>query len=201
MKTLVYYAHPGHQYSRANKALCHVAHTIDDITFVDLYAEYPRHDIDVVQEQARLNDHDAILFQFPLFWYSAPSLVKEWQDLVLEYDYAYGPRGDALKGKYFGLVLTAGGGEDAYQTDGFQRFPLTTFLTPYQRTAELCQMHYLPPYVYFGALAEPATNGLDAHCEGYRHYLEGLRDDRLPLGKILSMDLLKPEQFITSEAV
>lgn len=201
MRTLVYYAHPGHRYSRANKALSAVASATNAITFVDLYAEYPRHDIDVSKEQARLNEHDAILFQFPLFWYSAPSLVKEWQDLVLEYDYAYGPSGQALKGKYFGLVLTTGGAEEAYHKDGFQRFPLTTFLTPFQRTAELCQMRYLPPYVFFSALSESSVRDLDAHVSGYRNYLEGLRDDGLPLNDMLAMELLKADTLAKKEVL
>lgn len=76
-KLLVYYAHPGHKYSHANKAMVEVAKTVNDITFVDLLAEYPRHTINVEKEQERLREHDVILFQFPLFWYSTPSIIKE----------------------------------------------------------------------------------------------------------------------------
>ena len=46
-KLIVYYAHPGQQFSRANIAMSKTARAIDGITFVDLYADYPRHDIDV----------------------------------------------------------------------------------------------------------------------------------------------------------
>ncbi|MCH5375349.1 MAG: NAD(P)H-dependent oxidoreductase, partial [Planctomycetes bacterium] len=79
---IVYYAHPGHKYSHVNARMAETAAAIDGITFVDLYAEYPRHDIDIDREQARLIEHDVILFQFPMFWYSTPSLIKEWEDLV-----------------------------------------------------------------------------------------------------------------------
>ena len=89
-KLIVYYAHPGHKHSHVNKHMARAAARIDGITFVDLYADYPRFDIDVNVEQQRLLDHDVILFQFPLFWYSTPSIVKEWQDLVLEHGFAYG---------------------------------------------------------------------------------------------------------------
>ena len=57
------------------------------------------HNIDIDAEQQRLLDHDVIIFQCPLFWYSTPSLVKEWQDLVLEHGFAYGAGGDRLSGK------------------------------------------------------------------------------------------------------
>ena len=55
---LVYYAHPGHRFSRVNKAMAAEAAKIDGITFVDLYAEYPRHNINVDKEQGRLVDHE-----------------------------------------------------------------------------------------------------------------------------------------------
>ena len=54
---------------------------MEGVTFVDLYAEYPRFEIDVDREQARLLAHDVIVFQNPLFWYSTPAILKEWQDL------------------------------------------------------------------------------------------------------------------------
>lgn len=199
MRVLIYYAHPGHRHSHANRALVSAIKVIDDVRLVDLYAEYPRHDIDVGQEQARLIDHDVILFQFPLFWYSSPSLVKEWQDLVLQQGFAYGTGGDALKGKYFGLVITTGSAEEAYQTDGFQKFPLTTFLTPFQRMAELCQMQYLPPYVLHSALHTPEENGLYAHARGYQHYVQGLRDDTLDLSACVKKAVLSADHFGKSE--
>jgi len=105
-KLIVYYAHPGHKHSHTNRRMASVAAGIEGISFVDLYAQYPRFDIDVAAEQQRLLDHDVILFQFPIFWYSTPSIVKEWQDLVLEHGFAYGKNGDKLAGKH---MLTATG--------------------------------------------------------------------------------------------
>ena len=87
-RLIVYYAHPGHRYSQVNAKMFARAQAVDDVTIVDLYAEYPRHNIRVDIEQKRLLDHDIVLFQFPLFWYSSPSLIKEWEDLVLEQGFA-----------------------------------------------------------------------------------------------------------------
>ena len=111
-RLLVYYAHPGHKYSRANSAMAEVAKKKKNVTFVDLYREYPRYDIDVDLEQQRLIDHDVIIFQHPLFWYSTPSLVKEWIDLVLEHGFAFGAGGDKLKGKVMMNATTAAGPEN-----------------------------------------------------------------------------------------
>ena len=106
-RLIVYYAHPGHKYSKANRAMVAQAREVRGISFVDLYAEYPRFDIDIDREQVRLLEHDVILFQFPMFWYSTPSLIKEWEDLVLEPGFAYGAGGDKLTGKRLMLAVTA----------------------------------------------------------------------------------------------
>ena len=86
-KLIVYYAHPGHKYSNANKQMLVEARQVEGITFVDLNAEYPRFDVNIEREQQRLLDHDVILLQFPLFWYSTPSLLKDWIDLVHDHGF------------------------------------------------------------------------------------------------------------------
>ncbi|RTL87458.1 flavodoxin family protein [Ancylobacter aquaticus] len=65
----------------------------------DLYAEYPDFTIDVEREQQLLLEHDRIVLQFPMYWYSMPPLLKKWLDDVLTYNFAYGSKGDKLKGK------------------------------------------------------------------------------------------------------
>ena len=93
------------------------------VAFLDLYRAYPRHNIDVATEQARLLAHDVVLFQFPLFWYSTPSLIKEWIDLVLQNGFAYGAGGDKLTGKIMMLAVSAAGSADAYTPKGYQHYP------------------------------------------------------------------------------
>ncbi len=177
-KLIVYYAHPGHPYSQSNYPMADVASALDGITFVDLYRDYPRFDINADIEQRRLLDHDVILFQFPMFWYSTPSIVKEWQDLVLEHGFAYGAGGDKLSGKTMMLAITAAGPEDAYSTGGYQHYPMRDFLRPLEQTARLCDMRFAPPYVLYGSLKAPADGSLDPHVHGYRTVLEAIRDDR-----------------------
>ncbi len=151
-RLLVYYAHPGQKHSHANREMHARCSAIDDITLVDLYAEYPRFEIDIDREQQRLLDHDVILMQFPMFWYSTPSLLKEWIDLVLEHGFAYGHEGDKLTDKVMMLAVTAAGNEEAYSTEGYQRYPIRTFLTPLERTARLCHMKFPAPYVLYGSI-------------------------------------------------
>ena len=189
-KVIVYYAHPGQKFSRANRRMAKVARGLDGITFVDIYAEYPRHDIDVEKEQARLLAHDVIVFQFPLYWYSTPSLVKEWQDLVLQHGFAYGHGGDKLAGKTFWVATTAGGSHDAYAPNGYQHYPLRTFLTPLEQTARLCQMDFPPPYVLYSALKADEEIEIGEHAAGYSRLLYALRDDTVTLPPASNKDVL-----------
>lgn len=177
-RLIVYYAHPGHPYSQSNQPMSQVAATLDGITFVDLYRDYPRFDINADLEQRRLLDHEVILFQFPMFWYSTPSIIKEWQDLVLEHGFAYGSGGDKLKGKTLMLAITAAGPADAYSPGGYQHYPMRDFLRPLEQTARLCEMRFAPPYVLYGSLKAPQDGRLDPHVDGYRRLLEAIRDDR-----------------------
>ena len=157
------------------------AREVEGITFVDLYAEYPRFDINIDREQQRLLDHDVVMFQFPLFWYSTPSLIKEWQDLVLEHGFAYGAGGDRLAGKCTMLAVTASGDREAYSEEGYQHYPIRTFLTPFERTVRFCHMEFAAPYVLYGSLQAPEDGRLAAHVQGYGNLLAALRDDRYDL--------------------
>ncbi len=178
-KLIVYYAHPGHQFSHANAALWDAARAIDDITRVDLYAEYPRFDIDIDLEQHRVINHDTIVFQCPLYWYSTPSLVKEWIDLTLEHGFAYGAGGDKANGKTIMFALTAAGPDEAYTDRGYQHYPLRTFLTPLEQTARLCKMRFAAPYVLYGSIRAIDDGRIPHHATGYQRLLTGLRDEKV----------------------
>jgi putative NADPH-quinone reductase len=154
---------------------------LDGITLVDLYAEYPDFQIDIDREQQRLLEQDIIVFQHPLYWYSTPAILKEWQDLVLEHGFAYGLDGSALHGKVFFNALTAGGLEAAYRAEGYNHFTIRELLHPLEQTARLCGMIYLPPFALFGSRTAIEEGRVNRHIEDWIRLLEALRDDRLDL--------------------
>ena len=132
-KTLIILAHPNISDSIVNKSLIESIQNEPNITVHDLYATYKSVEaIDVAKEQALLLEHDRIIFQFPLYWYSAPAMLKEWQDKVLGYSFAFGPNGDNLAGKESKLVVSVGSPEYAYQAGFYNNFTLSEFLRPFQ---------------------------------------------------------------------
>ncbi|EGQ7853204.1 NAD(P)H-dependent oxidoreductase [Vibrio vulnificus] len=178
-KVLVIYAHPSQHRSEVNAPLFAAAQAVDGVTCVDLYAEYPQFDINIDKEQARLLEHDVIVFQFPLYWYSTPALLKEWQDLVLEYGFAYGTDGMALQDKLMLCVVSAGGKEEAYKAEGYNHFTIRQLLAPIEQMAALTSMHYLPPFAIFGARTALEENRIDQHVERYVTLLQALVEDRV----------------------
>lgn len=200
-KVLHFYVHPGNQFSVANRAIYAASRGVEGISQVDLYATYPRAQIDIDAEQARLLAHDVIVFQFPVYWYSCPSLMKEWIDLVLEHGFAYGAGGDKLAGKTLMLAVTTAGDKEAYQEAGYQHYPLRTFLTPFEQTARLCKMRFLAPYTLYAALKAQEDGRIAPHAAGFAQLLEGLRDDRLDLDAAEAAETLFADTLpLTEEA-
>jgi putative NADPH-quinone reductase len=178
-RILILFAHPSQHRSEVNLPLLEASRESVEATVVDLYAEYPDYCIDIDREQQRLREHDVIVFMFPLFWYSTPAILKEWQDLVLEYGFAYGHDGRELEDKQLLCALTAGGPEDAYRAHGYNHYSIRELLRPIEQTATLCGMVYLPPYALFGARTALDDGRVDEHIEGWKHVLDCLQEQRI----------------------
>src|SRR6266571_7620050 len=78
---------------------------------------------DIEREQEKLMWADAVILQFPMWWYSMPAILKGWVERVYAYGFAYGVGehsdqrwGDrfgegSLAGKRAMLIVTTGGWE------------------------------------------------------------------------------------------
>lgn len=175
-RVLVLFAHPAQRRSEVNVAMARAARGVEGVTVADLYAEYPRLEIDIEAEQARLRAHDVLVMQFPMYWYSTPAILKEWQDLVLEHGFAYGTGGTALHGKGMLAALTTGGPATAYRAGGYNNFTVDELLAPLEQTANLCGMRWLPPFVLHGARRALEDGRIPDHVADYVALLAALRD-------------------------
>ncbi len=180
-RILLLLAYPSLDRSEVNHPMADAVVDLDGITLIDLYAKYPDFQIDIDREQQRLLQHDVVVFQHPLYWYSTPALLKEWQDLVLEHGFAYGSEGTALHGKIFFNALTAGGIEAAYRAEGYNHFTIRELLHPLEQTAVLCGMTYLPPFALFGSRTAVEEGRIGRHVADWMRVLKALRDDRLDI--------------------
>ena len=142
-KVLVVLAHPDISKSIGNKTIIEKFKKLKpDAEFDELYKLYPNFKIDVKKEQEKLKKADIIIFQFPMYWYNCPSLMRKWFEDVLEHGFAYGTKGKALEGKRLIVSMTTGAPEDAFKQGGFQNFTIEEFTKGFHQLANLCSMKW-----------------------------------------------------------
>jgi glutathione-regulated potassium-efflux system ancillary protein KefF len=165
---LVLAAHPHLEHSRVNVQLMRAAaaQALADrgVEVRDLYALYPDYLIDVAAEQRALAAAQLVVWLQPLHWYGMTPLLKLWVDEVFAFGWAYGPGGHALAGKDLWLVASTGGSEASYRPQGNNRHFFDAFLPPYEQTAALVGMRFLPPLLLHGA-HRVGEGELAAHAE------------------------------------
>lgn len=116
---------------------------------------------DIAAEQDKLRWADAVILQFPLWWFSMPAILKGWVDRVYACGFAYGVGdysdthwGDrygegSLAGKRAMLVVTAGGWEPHYSARGING-PIEDLLYPIQHGILFYPgFDVLPPHVIY----------------------------------------------------
>ncbi|MDG9669287.1 NAD(P)H-dependent oxidoreductase [Hahella sp. CR1] len=116
---------------------------------------------DIEAEQQKLLWADAVILQFPLWWFSMPAILKGWIDRVYAYGFAYGVGehsdshwGDrygegTLAGKRAMLIVTAGGWESHYSPRGING-PIDDILFPIQHGVLFYPgFDVLPPFVVY----------------------------------------------------
>ncbi len=189
MKVLILFAHPAMQKSKINQGLIQDISQLNNVTLHDLYEAYPELDIDIAKEQELMERHDVLVFQFPMFWYSTPAILKEWQDLVLQHGWAYGSKGNKLKGKLFFCTVSTGGPKKAYTVGGFHNHTLNQLIAPLKQTATLCKMKPLPPFVVHASHAmEPGE--LSIYKQEYFQLLQIMAEDDFDFDKAGNLEYL-----------
>jgi glutathione-regulated potassium-efflux system ancillary protein KefF len=149
---LVIVAHPQIEHSSVSARLMRRAGRVGaGVEVRDIYALYPDYWIDTAAERAALGAARLVVWLHPVHWYGMPPLMKLWLDEVFGFGWAYGPGGQALRGKALWLALSTGGSQDSYRPGGHNRHFFDAFLPPYEQTAALAGMRWLPPLVLHGA--------------------------------------------------
>lgn len=169
-KTLLQFVHPALEKSRVNRVLLESAQQLEEVEVNDLYERYPDFSIQAKREKSLMEEHDSIVFQFPLYWYSSPALLKEWFDIVLEYGWAYGKGANALVGKKARFAVTTGGPEESYSNTGHNRFTMDELLRPMHCTLAICGMDVGDPFFVHGAL-HLEHNDMERIVQEYRTWL------------------------------
>lgn len=175
-KVLINVVHPNLQNdSRVNKTLAQFANKVPNVTINNLYEKYPDFKISVKQEQELLLENDVIVFQFPMYWLSSPALLKEWFDLVLEHNFAYG-ESYKLEGKTFVVAVSTGSGTAQYSLTGSNKHTVEEFLTPFSGIANYVKMNYKEPFVTYETYVI-SDEKLEEKAQDYIKYIAELSNN------------------------
>ena len=98
--------------------------------------------LDELYPDFKLLRADIVLLQFPLFWYSAPSILERWMEETFRHGFSHGSTGDKLKGKKLVLSFTTGAPEALYSHEGAMGYTIDEFLACYKATCRLTHMEY-----------------------------------------------------------
>lgn len=116
---------------------------LDDVIGAD-------HHFDPEVEQEFLEQHSTIVLQFPLYWYATPAIMKQYFDDVLTSGWAY-EGGQALAGKHLSAIITMGGDEASYATNGSNALATSELCAPFKATATFCGMTWGNPLFIYDA--------------------------------------------------
>lgn len=154
-KIAIVLAHPDMVKSRANKELIETVKELDAVVVYNLYEDFPELFDPEVWTQI-MNDASALVFQFPLYWMSAPYKLKKWQEEV----FTHLSRTPGVTGKPLMVVTTAGSSFDYYRSGGVNGFTIDEILRPYQASALNAGMKWQTPVVVYSMAEETIGKNL-----------------------------------------
>ncbi|WP_327682360.1 NAD(P)H-dependent oxidoreductase [Kitasatospora sp. NBC_00458] len=145
---------------------------------------------DIAAEQEKLRRADAVVLQFPMWWFSVPAILKGWIDRVLTFEFAHGPAvpppysEGALAGRRGLLAVTAGARESAF-TDRGAHGPLADLLFPVQHGVFwFTGIAPLEPFAVYGSPGVTPERFAEL-TEEYGRRLDGLfTDEPVPFRRL-----------------
>lgn len=185
-KTLVLVAHPHlADGSRVNARWAReLREHPESIEVRDLAAEIAANDgiIDADAWHEVLDAHDTIVFQFPVYWYSCPPVLRAWEDEVYTFGWSHGGErvlpgepGRKMAGKKIAYAVSAGDAEEHYDEAGPVDFGMAQVLAPFHATANYLDATYVDaPWTLFGAEVDLSDEELDRNAEGYAEWVLSL---------------------------
>lgn len=129
---------------------------------------------DLEAEMEKVEWCDLMIWQFPLWWFSVPAVLKGWVDRVFAMGRVYGSgrlyQTGVCAGKRAMLSLTTGGGEEHYQPGGFNGDMMGILRPIHRGMLQFVGFEVLAPHIVYGP-AHMDDQQRQAALEQYRHRL------------------------------
>jgi len=129
---------------------------------------------EIAAEMAKLEWCDALILQFPLWWFSLPAILKGWVDRVFAMGRIYGAGKwydqGVFKGKRAMVSLTTGGPEPMYGATGLNG-DINTILYPINHgILRFVGFDVLPPFIAW-SVARASADQRQVYLEQYKQRL------------------------------
>ncbi|MDN3587860.1 NAD(P)H-dependent oxidoreductase [Pedobacter aquatilis] len=176
MKTLIIVTHPDLETSVINKRwVAELKKYPKRYTIHDLHQTYPDGNLDIIKEQQLIEAYETIVFQFPVYWFSCPALLKKWIDEVLIHGWAYGSKsGYKVMGKKIALAMSVGVEEYEYNSGEKYKFTLEELTRPFDLTFEYVKADYKPFFAYYGIDLNTTAAYMEKSVPLYLKFLDAL---------------------------
>lgn len=169
-QVVILLAHPDIKSSQANKVLMDAVKEMEEVAIYNLYEMCPEDAYNIDLWSKIISQASALVFQFPLYWMSAPSLLKKWQDEV----FTYLAKTPAVAGKALLVAVTTGSEYSAYRSGGRNNFTMDELLRPYQASALHAGMVWQTPVVAYGMGTADAGKNIAEGVNNYKLKIESL---------------------------
>uniref|UniRef100_A0A8C6LEF8 Ribosyldihydronicotinamide dehydrogenase [quinone] n=2 Tax=Nothobranchius furzeri TaxID=105023 RepID=A0A8C6LEF8_NOTFU len=136
---------------------------------------------DITKEHAKIIEADLIIFQFPMYWFGLPAIMKGWIDRVLTNGFAFSTEQlysqGVFKDKKTMLSFTTGSLESMFSPTGING-DMNVTLWPIQNgILNYCGFQVLAPQIFW-APALAAAEDRKGMLEGWRTRLQGLLEEK-----------------------
>jgi NAD(P)H dehydrogenase (quinone) len=129
---------------------------------------------DITAEQQKLAWCDTVIFQFPLWWFGMPAIMKGWLDRVLASGFAYDKdkwfETGLLKPRRAMLSLTTQSPASSYQVNSMHG-EISQYLKPIHHTLRFAGLTPVTPFIAYGVM--------NADEQTRMHYLRQYQDHLL----------------------
>ncbi|XP_013883763.1 ribosyldihydronicotinamide dehydrogenase [quinone] isoform X2 [Austrofundulus limnaeus] len=136
---------------------------------------------DITKEQTKVTEADLIIFQFPIYWFGFPAIMKGWIDRVLTHGFAYSQEKrysqGVFKDKKAMLSFTTRSSESMFSPTGIDG-DMNVTLWPLQNgILHYCGFQVLAPQIFW-APASVADEDCKSMLEAWRTRLQGLLEEK-----------------------
>ncbi|XP_029315097.1 NAD(P)H dehydrogenase [quinone] 1-like isoform X2 [Cottoperca gobio] len=136
---------------------------------------------DITEEQRKLTEADLLIFQFPMYWFTVPAIMKGWIDRVLTLGFAYSQEKrysqGIFKDKKAMLSFTTGSHESMFSSNGING-DMNVTLWPLQNgILHYCGFQVLAPQIFWAPSHIP-SEVRGTMLEGWRTRLQGVLGEK-----------------------